>query len=103
MKIVIAAGDLDLEKQADRWMDRLDVFFVKRDDAGVRAQVEQQTLGLRLKEPTYRQVLSTGIPYEHEVKLNKGVASVRIVVVDKNSGRMGSVTIPVSAIGSDGQ
>ena len=48
-------------------------------------------------------MLSTGIPYEHEVKLNKGVASVRIVVVDKNSGRMGSVTIPVSAIGSDGQ
>jgi len=103
MKIVIAARDLDLEKQADRWMDRLDVFFIQRDDAGIRAQVEQQTLGLRLKEPTYRQVLSTGIPYEHEVKLNKGVASLRIVVVDKNSGRMGSVTIPVSAIGPDGQ
>jgi VWFA-related protein len=103
MKIVIAARDLDLEKQADRWMDRLDVFFIQRDDAGIRAQVEQQTLGLRLKGPTYKQVLSTGIPYEHAVQLKRGIASLRIVVVDKNSGRMGSVTIPVSAIGSDGQ
>jgi len=103
MKIVIAARDLDLQKQADRWMDRLDVFFVQRDDAGVRAQVEQQTLGLRLKEPTYKQVLSTGIPYEHDVQLKKGVASLRIVVVDKNSGRMGSVTIPVSVVDPDKQ
>jgi hypothetical protein len=46
-------------------------------------------------------LLSTGIPYEHVVQLKRGVASLRILVVDKNSGRMGSVTIPVSAFGPD--
>jgi hypothetical protein len=101
MQINIAAGGLDLEQQSDRWMDALDVFFIQRDDAGLHAQVEGQTLGLRLKSSTYQQLLSTGIPYEHVVQLKRGVASLRILVVDKNSGRMGSVTIPVSAFGPD--
>jgi VWFA-related protein len=101
MQINIAAGGLDLEQQSDRWMDALDVFFIQRDDAGLHAQVEGQTLGLRLKFSTYQQLLSTGIPYEHVVQLKRGVASLRILVVDKNSGRMGSVTIPVSAFGPD--
>lgn len=99
LKISIAASGLDLEQQSDRWMDKLDIFFIQRDDAGLHAQVGGQTLGLRLKSSTYRQLLSTGIPYEHIVQLNPGVASLRILVVDNNSGRMGSLTIPVSAFG----
>jgi VWFA-related protein len=101
MKINIAAGGLDVKEESERWMDDLDVFFILRDDAGLHAQVEGQTLGLRLKPLTYRQLLSTGIPYEHVVQLKRGMASLRILVVDKNSGRMGSVTIPVSAFGPD--
>jgi hypothetical protein len=101
LKINIAAGGLDVERQPDRWMDTLDVFFIQRDDAGLHAEVEGQTLGLRLKPSTYQQLLSTGIPYEHAIQLKRGVASLRILVVDKNSGRMGSVTIPVSAFSPD--
>jgi len=41
---------------------------------------------------------STGIPCERVVHLKPDVASLRILVVDKNSGRMGSVTIPASAL-----
>jgi hypothetical protein len=48
-------------------------------------------------------LLSTGIPYEHLVQLQPGTASLRILVVDRNSGRMGSVTIPVSAFVPDRQ
>jgi VWFA-related protein len=103
LKINIAAGGLGVEQQAERWMDKLDVFFIQRDDAGLHAQVEVQTLGLRLKSSTYQQLLSTGIPYEHVAQLKRGMASLRILVVDKNSGRMGSVTIPASAFGPDSQ
>ncbi|MGA2653431.1 MAG: VWA domain-containing protein [Terracidiphilus sp.] len=103
LKINIAAGGLDVERQPDRWMDTLDVFFIQRDDPGLHAEVEGQTLGLRLKPSTYQQLLSTGIPYEHAIQLKRGVASLRILVVDKNSGRMGSVTIPVSAFSPEKQ
>jgi VWFA-related protein len=94
IKLGIAAADLGLQQQVGLWMDKLDIFFIQRDDAGLRAQVEGQTLGLRLKPATYQKLLSDGVPFEHVVEMQKGMASLRVLVVDENSGRMGSVTIP---------
>jgi VWFA-related protein len=98
VKINIAAGDLGLQQQADRWMDKLDIFFIQREDDGHRAQIEGQTLGLRLKSSTYQSLMPRGIPFEHFVPLRQGMASLRVLVVDENSGRMGSITIPTSAM-----
>jgi VWFA-related protein len=98
VKLNIAAADLGLQQQAGRWMDKLDIFFVQRDDAGLHAQVEGQTLGMRLKSSTYQNVLPKGVPFEHAVQLQPGMSSLRVLVVDENSGRMGSVTIPFEAM-----
>jgi hypothetical protein len=87
-----------MQEQAGRWMDRLDIFFIQRDDAGLHAQVEGQTLGLRLKSSTYQSLMAAGVPFERFVQLRPGMASLRILVVDENSGRMGSVTIPGPAL-----
>lgn len=99
VKINVATGDLGMKQQGGRWMDRLDIFFIQRDDAGIHAEVEGQRLGLRLKPATYESLLPSGVPFEHTVRLKAGTASLRVVVVDENSGRMGSVTIPASALG----
>jgi len=99
VKINVATADLGMEQRAGRWMDRLDIFFIQRDDAGIHAQVEGQTLGLRLKPSTYQNLLPSGVPFEREVRLRPGTASLRVLVVDENSGRMGSVTIPADALG----
>jgi len=98
LKLNIAAADLEMQEQAGRWMDKLDIFFIQRDDAGLHAQVEGQTLGLRLKSSTYQNVLSKGVPFERTAALRAGMASMRVVVVDENSGRIGSVTIPSTAM-----
>ena len=94
LKIAIAASDLSFAEQAGRWVDKLDIFFIQRDDAGQHAQVEGQVLGLRLKPSTYQNLLATGVPFERSVQLRGNMASLRVLVVDENSGRMGSVTIP---------
>ena len=94
VKLNIATGDLGMEQQAGRWMDKLDIFFIQRDDAGLHAQIDGQTLGLRLKSSTYQNLLTLGVPFERAVALQPGMGSVRVLVVDENSGRMGSVTIP---------
>jgi hypothetical protein len=98
VKLNIAAADLGVEQRGGRWMDKLDIFFIQRDDAGIHAQVEGQTLGLRLKSSTYQNLLPNGVPFEHFVRLRPGTASLRVVVVDENSGRMGSVTIPAASL-----
>jgi hypothetical protein len=100
LKIKIAASDLGLQQQDGRWTDKLDIFFIQRDDAGLHAQVEGQTLGLRLKSSTYQSLLSGGVPFDHFVQLLPGMASLRVLVVDENSGRMGSVTVPAAALGA---
>lgn len=102
VKVNIAAADLGLQQQAGRWMDKLDIFFIQRDDAGLHARMEGQTLGLRLKSATYEKLMPKGVPFEHFVGAKPGMASLRVLVVDENSGRMGSVTIPASAM-SGGQ
>jgi VWFA-related protein len=98
VKIDITAGDLGLQQQDGRWRDKLDIFFIQRDDTGLHAQVEGQTLGLQLKSSTYQSLIPTGVPFERFVQLRPGMASLRVLVVDENSRRMGSVTIPGSAL-----
>ena len=56
------------------------------------------TLGLRLKPSTYQNLLPSGVPFEHAVEMKPGMGSLRVLVVDENSGRMGSVTIPSRAL-----
>jgi VWFA-related protein len=94
----IAAADLGMQQQAGHWMDKLDIFFIQRDDAGIRAQLDGQVLGLRLKPETYQKAMSDGIPFNRSLEMRAGMASVRVLVVDENSGHMGSVTIPASAL-----
>jgi len=98
VKMNIAATDLGMQQQADRWMDKLDIFFIQRDDDGHHAQVDGQTLGLRLKSSTYQSLMPSGVPFEHFVQMRSDMASLRVLVVDENSGRMGSVTIPATAM-----
>jgi VWFA-related protein len=98
VKVNIAAGDLGLQQQAGRWMDKLDIFFIQRDDAGLHAHLEGQTLGLRLKSATYEKLMPEGVPFQRFVGAKPGMASLRVLVVDENSGRMGSITIPASAM-----
>jgi VWFA-related protein len=98
LKLNIAASDLGLAQQDELWTGKLDVFLVQRDDEGVHVQVSGQTLGLRLKPATYQRLLSDGIPFEVNVQPQAGAGSVRIVVVDENSGRMGWVTLPAAGL-----
>ncbi len=98
LKLSIAAADLDLIHDGDFWSDKLDIFLVERDDAALSAKVTGQTLGLRLRASTYQRVLRDGISIEQKKDSKPASGSLRVLVVDENSGRMGSVTLPVAAL-----
>ncbi|MDR3726530.1 MAG: VWA domain-containing protein [Terracidiphilus sp.] len=100
LKLNIAVPDLDLAQQGELWTDKLDIFLVERNDARMQAKVTGKTLGLRLKPATYQKLLREGIAFEQTVQTAPDAGSVRIVVVDENSGRMGSVTVPATALKS---
>ncbi len=91
----IAGSDIGLVQEGDLWKDKLDIFLVQRDDTGTRAQAKEQTLVLNLKPETYQKILRDGIPFAEYIEHKQNFGTTRIIVVDENSGRMGSVTLPV--------
>lgn len=97
-KMNIAATDLAMAQQEDLWTDKVDIFVVRRDDAGLHAQVTGQTISLRLKSETYQKFLREGIPFDQVIEAKQGENLSRIIIVDENSGRMGSLTIPASVM-----
>jgi len=98
LKLNIAATDLALTQQAGLWMDKLDIFLVQRDDAMLHAKLDCQTLGLRLKPSTYQQVLKDGITIDEPIASLPATGALRVVVVDENNGRIGTLTLPASAL-----
>ena len=93
-KLNIAINDLALELKGGRWVDKLDIFLVRRGADGSRAEVTARSLVLALLPSTYQSLLKDGIPFEEFVEKDNTTASLRFLVVDVNSGRMGSLTMP---------
>jgi VWFA-related protein len=98
VKLTVAATDLALAQQAGFWMDKLDIFLVQRDDALFHAKIDGQTLGLRLKPSSYEKVLRDGINIDEPVKNLPGSGALRIVVIDENTGRIGTLTLPATSL-----
>jgi VWFA-related protein len=85
-------------QRPDRWTDQLYIFVAVRDDATQKAEVSGDTLRLSLKQATYESGMPEGVPYQRAVEVKSRLGSVRVIVVDGNSGKMGSVTLPSSAL-----
>ena len=101
VQLRIALPGLALQQQAGppvKWTDQLYIFVAERDDAAQKAEVSGDTLLLTLKQATYDSGMPAGIPYHRNVDPKSRLGSVRVIVVDGNSGKMGSVTLPSSAL-----
>ena len=112
LRVTVAGTDLDLTQQQlahangaatgqQLWSGKLDIFLIQRDETGRKAHVTGQTVGLHLKPATYQHAVSEGLTFDQRIALQPKttVASLRVVVVDVNSGRIGSVTVPATALG----
>ncbi|MGA2569492.1 MAG: VWA domain-containing protein [Terracidiphilus sp.] len=98
LKLNIAGTDLALALQSGLWMDKLDIILIQRDDAALNAKLNGKTLAMRLKPATYEKILRDGIDVEVPMgKVPEGGA-LRVVVVDENSGRIGTLTMAASAL-----
>jgi len=98
IKLNVAAMDLALAQKGARWADKLDIFVVLRDDSGLNATVTGRTMELELMPATYQRVLNEGLEIDEPLPPNPEGRAVRILVVDENSQRMGSITIPAEQI-----
>jgi VWFA-related protein len=97
----IAATDITMTQKRDRWTGNLDIFLVQRDATGMHAELKEQTLALSLKPATYEKVMREGIPFDQYLDKTPDSGTLRIIVVDQGSGRIGSVTLPAAGERAD--
>jgi len=98
IELSIGFPGLSLEQKDGRWTGKLYVFVAERDDAVQKAEVSGDVVKLNLRQDTYGSGMPAGIPYHRNVDPKSKLGSIRIIVVDGNSGKMGSVTVPSSAL-----
>ena len=72
--------------------------LVQRDATGQHAKVTGKTVGLRLQPATYQHAINEGLTFDERIDSTPVTGSLRVVVVDVNSGHMGSVTVPTAAL-----
>jgi len=86
---------VSLQSQQDRWVGRLDVLFVQKDDRGNQYNGRSDTIELRLTPETYQKLMKEDLVYHQVVDRAAGAKALRIVVRDAASGSIGSVTAPL--------
>lgn len=96
ISLSIAADDVSAKQQKGRWTDKLDIFLARLDATGTHANVTEKTLALNLTPATYQNLVGAGIPFAEYIDHPQATGTVRIIVVDENSGRMGSITLPAT-------
>ena len=94
VNLTISLAGLNLKQDGEVWTGEVDVFLLQRDQQGHEFGRVNETIAMRLKQATYRQMLTTGAPYRREVVVNPKADVLRVVVRDARSGDIGSLTIP---------
>lgn len=95
-KLEIVRGGVALESAADKSRARFDVFAVGRDREGRPADELAQHVDIELKPDKVREFLSQTVTYTNQLELGPGEYRVKFIVRDSVSGRIGTVTAPLT-------
>ena len=85
---------LSLQPNGQRWVGRLDLLFIQKDQAGRQYGGLDDRLDLNLAEANYQKVMKEGLVYKKTLATEAKASQLRVVVRDSASGSLGSVTIP---------
>lgn len=96
--VQIDVGNVSLDKQGDRWLGRVDVGFMQKDEAGKAYGTITDTLHLKLPESALAQLKDTGLILRRSLARQEKAKTLRIVARDAPSGLTGSITIPIKDV-----
>jgi VWFA-related protein len=96
--LAIDSTQISMENQSDRWVGRLDVLFIQRDNGGNQFNGLDDTINLNLTGENYTRFIQKGFAYAKVIDRSDRAKSMRIVVRDSASGAIGSITISLAKI-----
>lgn len=87
------AREVRFEQKDGRWMATLDVLTLQKNAAGLEVATSSQTAALKLRGETHDRALKWGLYLTKTVRLADGPGELRVVIRDRQSGSLGSVSI----------
>jgi hypothetical protein len=87
-----------LQQQGQRWVGRLDLLFIQKDDRGGQFNGISDTMELQLLQPNYEKISKEGLIYKKTIEMASQASQLRVVARDAASGTVGTVTIPFREI-----
>ena len=94
LAIRIAGSDLAFDRDGDRWKGDLDVVFARQAADGHALAASEKLVHMKPTASEYETLLERGLSFTIPFP-PPGAAQVRVVVLDRNSGRVGSLAIPL--------
>jgi VWFA-related protein len=99
---ILDAGSLDLAPIQNRWTGNLEVVaeFMAADGSivGDRPALAQ-TVKLNFSQQTYDAATQHGLLYRNELKIPPNAVEFKILIANNATGKIGTVTIPLSEVG----
>jgi VWFA-related protein len=89
----ISFEDLSLEKQNGKWIGGIDVAYVSQSADGRPLTYVTKKIGFELSEEAYQAKRREGLTLEQPIESKKGLARVRVAILDERSGATGSLSV----------
>jgi VWFA-related protein len=98
LDLLVSARELTLTPKDDRWQGAIRLSIVQLDAQGKVLDRITDPIKLNLKQESMAQHLQAGMAFAKTVKAKPGLVQLRVIVIDRDSGVMGSVIIPMSQV-----
>ena len=93
----VPAAELDISSKEGKMVGQLEVWFLQKRASGEDIYNTHWKSDLLLTPDQYQVALRTGVSLSGSFILKPSVARVRVIVRDNQSGKIGSVDVPVEA------
>jgi hypothetical protein len=102
LRIRVEGGDLMMTKKDDESESRLAIAFASYDADGRRAMSPLGSIQFHLTRDQLATALHKGMTLDRDLPAPDNVQKIRCMVYDRNSGSIGSVTVPIAAADRSG-
>jgi VWFA-related protein len=96
--VSIDFSDVRIEKTGDRWIGKLELFLFQIGADGSRLDATSAVIPLSLTEADFRNAAREGMVVSKTLKPAPDAREIRVLVLDRGSGKIGSLRMPMGPI-----
>jgi hypothetical protein len=94
----VDARDLAVAEQNGKWVGHLQVLYSVQAQTGRELGGTLDNVNLDLKPEVWARITADGLPMTKEFQAPPNAFKVRVAVFDTSTGRLGSVSIPLTQV-----